>query len=172
MSERIIADEKDETHFRSAFLVNPKTGCWEWRRFLLASGYGQIRMKGRRFSAHRLSYLLFNGPIEDGLHVCHHCDNKRCVNPQHLFAGTAHDNVQDAKRKGRLQVGVMHWSARMPNKIVRGTHNGNSKINERDVLEIRRLASRGHGQRTIARKLGLTRPIVRNIIRGTTWRHV
>jgi len=64
-------------------------------------GYGQISSAGVQVYAHRLSYAAYRGPIPVGLFVCHKCDVRTCVNPDHLFLGSAEDNAQDRERKGR-----------------------------------------------------------------------
>lgn len=82
-------------------------GCWEFFGSKAYCGYGRVSyfVNGQKIqghiSAHRLSYLLDRGSIPEGLFICHHCDNPRCVRPDHLFAGTPKDNVQDMLRKGR-----------------------------------------------------------------------
>jgi len=75
--------------------------CWEWRAALTGKGYGKIQWGRRYVNAHRVVYEHFHGPIPKGLLVLHRCDNRVCVNPAHLFVGTAKDNADDMMRKGR-----------------------------------------------------------------------
>lgn len=86
----------------SGIRVDAATGCWEWQRYRMPNGYGKIGDRGVMLYTHRVAYEMFVGPIPAGLLVCHHCDNRRCCNPEHLFTGTESDNAQDALRKGRL----------------------------------------------------------------------
>ena len=79
-------------------------GCWEWIGAVQSPGYGCFSLDGERMLAHRASWLLFKGPIPENegrtFSVLHHCDNKLCVNPEHLFLGTHSDNAVDSYRKG------------------------------------------------------------------------
>ena len=81
--------------------INKTDNCWLWTA-AMRGGYGVIKIKGKGVSAHRLSYEIHKGPIENGLLVCHKCDNRKCVNPDHLFLGTQSDNMIDCSKKGRL----------------------------------------------------------------------
>lgn len=83
--------------------------CWPWLAMRDRHGYGHMKIGSysdgsrRRVIASRLSYEINIAPIPDGLSVCHKCDNPSCVNPSHLFLGTAQDNLLDASQKGRLR---------------------------------------------------------------------
>ncbi len=79
----------------------PESGCWIWTKSINRSGYGKTKVRGKDVTAHRWSYELHKGPIPDGLHVCHSCDVRACVNPAHLWLGTHKDNNDDMIKKGR-----------------------------------------------------------------------
>lgn len=87
-----------------SFYSYPK--CWIWNGAIDVCGYGRFLFAGKNTNAHRVSWILYHGSIPDGLCVLHHCDNPRCVNPDHLFLGTHTENMEDMLSKHR------HWNQR------------------------------------------------------------
>jgi hypothetical protein len=136
--------------------VIAETGCWIWTRRRGRDGYGRISDgDGRLALAHRVSYEVHNGAIPDGLQVCHHCDVRPCINPNHLFLGTAADNSRDASLKGRL-----------PGASQPGAANPNAKLTPAEVDAIRQSTDRSV---TLAQQYGVSRHHVWLIRTGRAW---
>lgn len=135
--------------------------CWEWSGAHLSSGYGKLSYGKTQDVAHRVSYRTFRGAIPDGLVVCHTCDNKKCVNPAHMFLGTLKDNNYDCIQKNRHVVGRI------------GTEHSMAKLSESDVREIRDLiASKVMQQKDIAKAYGITPSNLCHIKTRKLWGHI
>jgi len=116
---------------------------------------------GRNLRAHRVAWALAHGTLPDEVMVCHRCDNRKCVNPSHLFLGTGRDNARDMARKGRAST-PQH----------RGVLNPSAKLTEEDAVEIRSRRASGETLTSIARSYEVHRWTISLIIRGETWKHV
>ena len=85
--------------------IEKTKSCWIWTAAIRGkSGYGAIKIDGKTIDAHRLSYQIYKGEIPKGVYVCHSCDNRKCVNPAHLFLGSPKDNWEDGFEKNRIKL--------------------------------------------------------------------
>jgi hypothetical protein len=154
--------------FMEKVVMIPIAGCWIWMASMIESvGYGRFGMPGNTVDyAHRASWRIFRGPIPDGIYVCHHCDIGLCVNPYHLFLGTAKDNMQDASSKGRI---VLPPSAAM----LRAEQQPMSKLTNAQVQRVRELYVGGHrSQSSLARELDVHPSAISRAVRGVTYASV
>lgn len=143
-------------YFALRSTTDSSTGCLNWNLSTDAAGYGRF---GRAGYAHRGMWVAVNGPVPDGMFVCHRCDNRRCINPDHLFLGTHAENMADMVRKGRS------------NKA-KGSAAGPSKLAEQDVSIIKWCLDAGVGQVKLAKLYGVSRQAITRINTGTSWKHV
>ena len=146
--------------------------CWNWNAGTFGEGgYGSFQWAPNySFGAHRAAWILStDSDVPDGLYVCHHCDNKLCVNPNHLFLGTPQDNSDDCVNKGRRPAGFdwVPWESR-----VRGVQHHSHKLNELCVLDIRFRLAAGASQSGLARDYSVRQCVISQIWFGTTWAHV
>lgn len=136
---RMNAGRDDITEFWKR--VRKGDGCWEWTGTKKPGGYGNAYWGGKMEGAHRVSYKIHHGPIPDGLEVCHNCpegDNPACVRPDHLFAGTRLQNMQDAAKKGRTT----------------------RKLSMSQITELRARRSAGETARALATAFGINQSTV------------
>jgi hypothetical protein len=131
--------------------------CIEWSGRRQSAGYGLQSIKGKNHYVHRLEWARHNGPIPDGMVVCHTCDNPPCYNIEHLFLGTQKDNVRDMYAKGRT------WQPK-------GEDRKNSKLIWDAVNEIRELHATGqYSQRALAKKFGVAKRTIATVVHNITW---
>ena len=137
--------------------------CWNWSGAKSIDGYGIVYWSSKpkvTMGAHRMMWQIEHGPITDPeLCVCHHCDNRLCCNPKHLFLGTRRDNNLDKERKGRGASNV-------------GVKNPRAKLNDDAVREIRRRLADGETQESIAARFGVIQAQIWRIKERITWGHV
>ena len=131
--------------------------CIEWVGTKYKNGYGRFFFDGISLLAHRASMILKTGQeIPEGMHVCHTCDNRCCVNPDHLWLGTNQENTQDKMNKGR------HW-------VPFGSSRSDSKLNEELVRYIRS-SDKQHKQ--LGKELGVSESLIRGVRKNEYWKHV
>ena len=135
-----------------------ENGCWIWTGADNGDGYGTFKADHSARAAHRVSWELANGPITNNLCVLHRCDNRRCVNPAHLFLGTRQDNAIDMCAKDRQAKGVDHSCV---------------KLTEEQVREIRRRYASGEMDGVhLAKAYGISNTNIYCILSRQTWRHI
>lgn len=135
----------------SACIPEPNSGCWLWTQSLNPKGYGQIDFRGKKMKAHRASWLAHRGDIPCGLFVLHRCDQRSCINPEHLFLGTAKDNAIDMGIKNR-----------QPHR----------KLSTEIVRQVRARKLAGESYASMAVEFGVADSTMRQAGRGDGWSHV
>jgi hypothetical protein len=134
--------------------------CWLWTGGISKAGYGRFAPGNSQpmIGAHCYAYTLAHGPVPEGLFICHHCDNPRCVRVTHLFPGTNSANILDSIEKGRMPIGEESHKA---------------KLTENDVREMRHLRyNDGLSYTAIGKTFGVSKVAARNAVMGRTWKHV
>lgn len=135
--------------------------CWIWSGNTHRQGYGKFSFMGKSIPAHRMSYEIHKGHVVGNSMVCHRCDNPSCVNPSHLFLGSAKDNMADKVSKGRHK----------------GAHKGSCHhlaiLDDEKVCDIRRLYKSGEvTQYTLAEKFNVSQSLISNIVNNSKWSHI
>jgi hypothetical protein len=127
--------------------------CWQW----VAAGrhYGVFYYERKNWSAHRFSFLLVNGYSPEM--VLHKCDNKKCVRPEHLYAGDCWQNARDASERNRLRIGAA---------------NMQTKLTVPQVVEIKKRVASGESMLSVSKDFPVSYQALRQIIRGKAWKHV
>lgn len=134
--------------------------CWEFGGSVFSNGYGRLHrvVNAKRVSrAHRYAYMLVHGSIADGLSILHHCDNRLCCNPNHLYEGDQVQNMDDMTSR---------------NRQAKGSKHGNSVLVEDDVAFVRLLLDQGFTYMTIAEMFGMSKSSVARLASAANWKHV
>jgi len=152
---------KDIKRFISKIKINKENECWEWYGFIDRKGYGKFNCTNEccewiKNYAHRVSKEMSTGKsIPEGIHTCHRCDNRKCVNPKHLFLGTNKDNMNDRDNKKR---------------VASGENNGQAKLTWKKINEIRRLwNTKKYTQKQLSKKFLTSIPNICRIINNQLW---
>ena len=153
----MVIRKKDIKRFWSKVDKKLDRKCWNWIAYKDRDGYGQIWFNRKMLLAHRFSWMIHFDSIPEGLLVCHKCDNKSCVNPNHLFLGTNKDNTKDMFDKGRAS-------------LRSGENQIQAKLTYRKVKKIISLyRTKKYLQREIGIKFGVSQPTISNILNSKTW---
>lgn len=151
----------DYERFCSRIVKSDDDKCWGWRGAVHPFGYGVFTINRKNIAAHRASWQFFCGEIPPELHVLHRCDNPPCCNPNHLFLGTAKDNIRDCVQKGRYK-----------SNSKRGEEHNAAKLTTKDVLTIRKAIKDGVSQSSLARKYKISLGCIWAIKIRKTWAHL
>lgn len=144
-----------EQHLQEYVFPEPNTGCWLWAGPMSNKGYGVLNINYKQYRAHRAVYSYYKEvELAPDTYLCHTCDNKLCVNPDHLFEGTTQDNMDDMVSK---------------NRQAKGSKNGGHKLFEPQVLEIKKFLKEGSSLNSLARKYGVSQRTISFIRDGVKW---
>ena len=145
------------------------TPCWEWTGSHVAGPfpYGLCGGRGNIRRSHRVSWQMENGPIPEGMEICHRCDNPPCVRPDHLFPGTQKENIADSIDKGRFNTQRERYS-----QDYIGEGNPSAKITQADVIAIRELLMNKRPQRLVAKMFSISKTQVARIGNRKSWQSI
>ena len=144
----------DEDYVAERTVILGESGCWIWMLSIGNGGYGRAHGGGKGAMAHRAVWEARNGPIPEGMFLCHRCDIASCVNPDHMFLGTPSENSADMVKKGRS---------------ARGEQIGNAKLTPDLVSRIRQSSKT---DQATAYEFGVSKTSIWQVRNNVTWRHV
>jgi hypothetical protein len=169
-----MAEDLVKAEFWSKVNKDTGTQCWLWTGRTIRNGRGIMIISGHTHTAPRVSWYIHHSVWPGDRFVCHTCDVPACVNPLHLFLGTAKDNAIDLAKKGRSPLALnpsASFFAKPESNAYRprGDKHGRAKLAESQVDEIRRSILKGESQRKIASRYGVTQSLISRINRGVIW---
>lgn len=147
-----------EQRLLSHTIEDSETGCWVCN-YSTTKGYPQMTIERKNYRASHVAYELWKDLIPIGRQLNHTCHNERCINPDHIYAGTQKDNIWDMVKAGRQ-------------KTARGKNHGSAKLTEEQVQYIRMWAKEGFSQASIAKSFKISQPQVNGITRRIKWKHL
>lgn len=142
--------------YLAKWCIITERGCWEWQRYRIRTGYGQVGRGLRTVLTHRFVFEVFSGTDPGELKVCHRCDNPPCCNPAHLFLATQTANLRDMVNKNRQQAGERHCFAKL------------TDANVREIRQIGRTLTLGE----IAERFGVKPMCISSVLTGKSWKGV
>ena len=145
--------------------VKKTDGCWNWIAGTRGNGYGTFKFNGKAVDSHRFVWLITFGEIPKGMFICHHCDNRKCVRPDHLFLGTAMDNIVDAVRKGIINNYLL-------TKFKIGHKPYKTKLTKKQVIEIREKYKMGSSCKLLGKIYGIHPRTILKIIKFEKWKNI
>ena len=144
-----MIDNQLTLNFKAKFIEGNENDCWEWQAALDGKGYGQLRYHYKQYIASRIAWEVYRGEIPKDRLVLHKCDNRKCVNPNHLYIGTHSDNMSDKVTRNR------------------DPYAGRPITHSKKFVEaIRSLYKDGHSQMAISRSLGISQSFISQVVRG------
>lgn len=142
--------------------------CWNWLRSIDCGGYGSFGFNKRIYHAHRVAYILTHKKIlTKDIHICHTCDNRKCVNPNHLWEGNHLSNNRDKAKKGRSTKGRNWKISKLGSN--QGVKNASAKLTEQQVLDIRKSKDT---TLNLSELYKISETTILNIKNNKTWRHL
>lgn len=174
--KRIYWPVKNKEYIYGRSIPEPNSGCWLWIGAKHSGGYGAVRLNGTAMASSRATWIIFNGEIPKGMQINHKCNVRLCVNPDHLYVGTAKQNLEDISRdietckKRSVKLSRRH----------RGEGNWAALLTEKDVLNIRKIIIKNKANRCeiikkdneIAKKYSVSRYTIQDIRLRRSWSYL
>lgn len=147
--------------------VKKTDGCWLWQAACHPGGYGKLYFRGRVQAAHRVAWTLLRGEVPAGLVVMHACDNRKCVNPEHLSVGTQAENLRDMRTKGRHAHGALHYRRFRAPEI--GESSRNAKLTNEQARQIIHALLAGQSRKKLAAQFCVSKGTIHAIALRKNW---
>jgi hypothetical protein len=144
--------------------------CWQWQGAVSTDGYGLYTYLGVTRRAHRWVYEEAAGPIPNGTYVLHHCGDRLCMRPEHLYVGDHAESMRQRDALGRTARGQRHGSQTRPSRVMAAEEHWDSRLDWVAVREIRARHARGESTRTLAGRFGVRQNTIWKITSGRAWK--